>query len=146
MDVTEELLDLDHTIDRAYVQRRLEDWSHRLLNLYADIENWLPIGWAGGDGGTIEINEDLMRRFDVPAQEFPIKALFHHGAPAGRIEPRGLWIVGANGRVDLILPSAHYLIVDRAESFEPSDWQVTTLIKRRDQRSFDRAFLMEVLA
>ncbi len=83
MDVAEELLDLDHTVDRAYVERRLDDWFGRVDRLYADIESWLP--------------------------------------------------------------DAHYLIIDRVDSFEPSDWRVATLMKRREQRPFDRDFLSAVL-
>lgn len=145
MDVAEELLDLDGTVDRAYVTRRLDDWCRRVDRLYADIDGWLPDGWSMGDGGTVQIFEDLMQRFDVPARTLPVKSLFRQRILAGRVEPRGLWIIGANGRVDLILPDAHYLIVDRVDSFEPSNWQVATLMKRREQRPFNRDFLSDVL-
>ena len=145
MDVAEELLDLDHTVDRSYVERRLEDWLQRLDRLYADIESWLPDGWAMADDGTVQIYEDLMQRFDVPAQTLSVKVLLRRRVPTGRVEPRGLWIIGANGRVDLILPDAHYLIIDRVDSFEPSNWQVASLLRRREQRPFDRDFLSDVL-
>ena len=145
MDVAEEILDLDHTVDRSYVERRLEDWLRRLDRLYADIERWLPDGWVMVDDGTVQIYEDLMQRFDVPAQTLTVKGLLRHRVPTGRVEPRGLWIIGANGRVDLILPDAHYLIIDRVDSFEPSNWQVANLVRRREQRPFDRDFISDVL-
>ena len=70
------------------------------------------------EGGTVPINEDLMLRHDVARQTLPMKALLRSGRAAGRLEPRGLWIIGANGRLDLISPTRHSIIVDRAESFE----------------------------
>ena len=51
----------------------------------------------------MRIYEDMMQRFDVPAQHFPIRSLLRHDDVVGRLEPRGLWIIGANGRFDLNL-------------------------------------------
>ena len=130
MDVAEELLDLDRSIDRSYVERRLIDWHRRLDALYADIQTWLPVGWSMSDGGSVSILEDLMVRFDVPRQALPRKDLFHHGTRVGRIEPRGLWIIGANGRVDMILSAEHSIIVDRAQSFDLPQWTITPLRDR----------------
>ena len=45
MDVAEELLDEAGTVDRAYVEQRLEDWYSRLDRLYGDVDHWLPEGW-----------------------------------------------------------------------------------------------------
>ncbi len=133
MDVAEELLDVDHTVDRAYVERRLDDWRMRIDRLFSDIEKWLPIAWSMTDGCGVSIHEDLMMRFDVPRQTLPSKHLLWQGTNVGRIEPRGLWIIGANGRIDIVLSSRHYLVVDRAESFEAPDWQVSPITARRDQ-------------
>ena len=133
MDVAEELLDVDHTVDRAYVERRLDDWRARIDRLYADIAGWLPAGWSMAVGGEVLIHEDLMMRFGVPAQALPSKNMYQHGEMAGRIEPRGLWIIGANGRIDIILGDRHYLIIDRAESFERPNWRVSSITARRDQ-------------
>ena len=133
MDVAEELLDVGQTVDRAYVEKRLDDWRERIDRLYADIESWLPGQWSMADGGRVSIHEDLMLKFGVPQRTLPIRTLLKLGRAAGRIEPRGLWIIGANGRVDLVLPTSHYLIVDRADSFEVSNWQIASLTARRDQ-------------
>lgn len=130
MDVAEELLDVDHTVDRAYVERRLKDWRARVDRLYADIEAWLPATWSMADGHGVPILEDLMLKFGVPQQTVPAKILLRKGRQAGRIEPRGLWIIGANGRVDLILPDRHSIIVDRAESFEHPRWTIMPLRDR----------------
>ena len=48
--------------------------------------------------------DDLMDKFHVPVRALPLLGLEYDGVVKGRLEPRGLWIVGANGRVDLIVP------------------------------------------
>ena len=145
MDVAEELLDVDHTIDRAYVERRLDDWRSRLDRLYGDIEAWLPADWSMAAGGEVPIHEDLMLRFDVPPRMLPSRILRRFGRDAARMQPRGLWIVGANGRVDIVLPTAHWLLVDRAESFELPDWQVSPIMARRDRRRLTRDLVAQML-
>lgn len=134
MDVAEELLDVDRTIDRSYVERRLDDWRARVGALYADIAGWLPPELSLAEGVKVPILEDLMSRFEVPQQAIPSKVLLKRGTLVGRIEPRGLWIVGANGRVDLILPDHHSIIVDRAQSFDLPEWVIMPLRDRLDRK------------
>ena len=145
MDVAEELLDVDHTVDRAYVERRLQDWRTRLDRLYADIAAWLPAGWSMAAGGEVPVHEDPMLRFDVPPPMLPSRILRRFGREAARMEPRGLWIVGATGRVDIVLPRAHWVLVDRAESVEPPDWQVSPIMARRERRRLTRDLAAQML-
>lgn len=130
MDVAEELIDSEDRIDRRYVERRLDDWVQRLEALYASISGWLPSVWSIADGESVPIHEELMERYDVPERRLPSKALLKDGQRAGRLLPRGLWIIGANGRLDLILPSRHSIIVDRAQSFEQPQWTIMPLRDR----------------
>ena len=118
MDVAEELLENDHTIDPAYVERRLAERRTRVGNLDAGIQAWSPAAWSREDGQPVPILEDPMLRFDVPRQMIPTQTLLRDGTKAGRPELRGLCIIGANRRLDLITPSHHATIVERAESFE----------------------------
>lgn len=145
MNVIEELTETEAAIDRHYVERRLDDWRRRLNRLYDDIEGWLPLDWSMIDGESVPIHEELMERLSVPERRLPAKLLLRRGTGVGRLEPRGLWIIGTNGRVDLILPDAHYVIVDRADSFEPSNWQVASLDARRNQRRLTGEVVVELL-
>ena len=144
MNALEELT--EDRIDRAHVDRRVNDWENRIEGLYADLKAWLPLGWAAADDGSVPMHEELMRRFAVPERRLPVLSLEKDGTKQGRVEPRGLWIVGNNGRIDLILSDRHYLIIDRAESFEPPDWQVASILARRDQKPLSRQILLDILA
>ncbi|HEX4766890.1 MAG TPA: hypothetical protein VH414_11505 [Lichenihabitans sp.] len=144
MNVIEELI--ENRIDRPYVERRIEDWKMRIDDLYTSVESWLPSAWRAYRSGDVPMHEELMHRFGVPQQQLPILQLDSIDGRRGRMEPRGLWIIGANGRVDLILPTRHYLIVDREDSFEPPKWQLATLDDRRNETILDREALTRILS
>lgn len=143
MNVLEELL--EERVDRAYVERRVDGWQETIERLYADVVSWLPPDWQAWKDGTIPMHEELMQRFGIPERNLPLMHLKRDGILQGRFEPRGLWIIGANGRIDLILPPRHYLIVNREDSLEPSRWMLASILERREQRLFDRNVLHDIL-
>lgn len=147
MNVLEELIDDDERIvDKKYVERRVDDWSLRIEQLYANVASWLPEGWFALHAGDVAMHEELMQRFGVPERHLPLLILERDGETRARMEPRGLWIIGANGRVDLIGRKSHFLIIDRAESFEPANWQVSALDDRFREEPLTAARLLEMLA
>lgn len=138
-EVTEQTLDTDH------VRRRVDDWEERLSDLYATIESWLPDGWTAQQGPCVLMHAELMREFRVAPRQLPTLELTDESGQSARLEPRGLWIVGANGRVDLTHNGLHYLIVDRSENFERPDWQAVRGDQRRDRRKLSCDWLRQIL-
>jgi hypothetical protein len=124
-------------IDREHVERRVADWADRINALYNEIADWLPAGWTAKHSGSVQMHEELMRQFDVPARNLPILLLSSTDGRSGRIEPRVLWIIGANGRLDLFVGANHYLIVDAAENFQPPLWRIAPFSDRRQLRPLD---------
>ena len=53
-----------------------------------------------------------MRRFDVDVRQVPTLLLANGSEKSAVLNPRGLWIIGADGRVDMNCDPRHYLIVD----------------------------------
>jgi len=125
----------DQEIDREHIIRRVDDWAARIDALYQQIEGWLPADWTADRSKTVRMHEKLMQRYDVPPRDLPVLRLLYQGTPSGRIEPRGLWIVGENGRLDFFRGSDHYLIIDIAENFASPDWRIARFT---DQRNFQR--------
>lgn len=117
-------------IDRNHVMRRVDDWVDRVSALYADICRWLPAGWTAQKSGSVRMHEPLMQKFDLPARDLPVLE-FSSGERSARLEPRGLWIIGANGRLDLFAGAHHYMIVDTAENLQPPQWQIAPFSDRR---------------
>jgi hypothetical protein len=138
-DVTDERVDADHIRDRV------EDWEERLQALYAMISGWLPDGWTACKGAPVRMYEEMMRRFSIAAKQMPTLQLVNQTGDVAKFEPRALWIIGCNGRVDLKRATHHYLIVDVAESFEPPDWQAARADRRRERVAVTRDWLRRVL-
>ena len=138
-DVTNDDIDADH------IRRRVEDWDHRLHALYDTIGGWLPVGWTAREGATVRMHEEMMREFRVEPKQVPTLELVHQAGDVARLEPRALWIIGCNGRVDLKRNNHHFLIVDLADSFEGADWQAVRADRRSEREPVTRDWLVGVL-
>ncbi len=132
-------------IDQAHIQRRVKDWSDRIETLYQQIQSWLPPGWTAQKHGVVRMHEELMKKFGVAPRDLPVLQLYHQGVSSTRIEPRGLWIIGANGRLDLVRGTHHYIIVDAAENFATPDWKIAPLSDRRNLQKLSAQTLSATL-
>ena len=91
----------DEQIDARHIRRRVDDWEARVRGLYDTICGWLPDGWTSREGLPVSMHEEMMRRSGVAAREIPTLLLSNGSGKSARLEPRGLWIIGSNGRVDM---------------------------------------------
>ncbi len=133
-------------LTRDHVRQRVDDWSSRIDSLYKELEGWLPDGWTAKPGASVSMNEDLMQNTGEPARELPTLELLHDGTVEVKIRPYGLWIIGANGRIDLVKGRDIYRIVDRAKTFEPPSWHIAEPTARQVLKPFDRKQLEALLA
>ncbi len=113
--------------ERERFERRVEDWLRRLDELKAQIGRWVA------DAPRVEIvdrplvamNEDLMHEYGIRPRSMPSFDLLADGRRAVRFQPKGLWILGGNGRVDFITPTTALIVVDRSEPFSTSSrWTI----------------------
>ena len=128
---SEELADRDG-LTREYVLRRLRDWRDRVHRLYDDMAQALK----GSDlipnrEGKHKSSEEVPQRVGLTADDEPeidiLRIVRPDGTNAAIFLPRGLWVIGANGRIDLkVMPrvgSAEvYTLLDRSEAFGPANW------------------------
>lgn len=68
------------------------------------------------------MHEELMERFEIPEREQPNLSVRSPQGTEIWIKPKGLWVIGANGRVDLFSPKGVYTLADTADKFEPPHW------------------------
>ena len=133
------------TIDATHIRRRVDDWEERLGSLFAAVDGWLPDGWEARPGDPVVMDEELMRRFGVAAKRMPTLELQDRAGHLAKLVPRGLWIIGSNGRVDLKRDGRHYLIVDMAENFDAPDWQAAPAERRCDREAVTEDWLRRIL-
>jgi hypothetical protein len=112
------------------VERRAKDWIERLGDLRSRMADWVQEAPEFAtlrlvDLAPLPMSEEPMRRFAVPSEEMPVFELRAGSKRIMRFQPKGLWIIGANGRVDLTTKSASRILVDRSEPLAgPSLWQM----------------------
>ncbi len=133
------------SVDAAHIQRRVEDWEERLNRLYAEIGDWLPDGWEARPGAPVVMHEPLMRKFGMDAKPMPTLELHDRAGHVARLKPRGLWIIGENGRIDLKHDGHYYYLMDTADNFEQPNWEVSRADRRCDREAVTRAWLRRIL-
>jgi hypothetical protein len=145
LDVLEELTYFEPEIDRSHVEKRVVDWVERTENLYGEISAWLAPEWRAEALGSVRMAEPLMRDYGVPPRDLPVLKLFRGEIPEAELVPRALWIIGANGRWDLVCRSERFVIIDAAEIFALPKWKVSPFFRRAEQRDLTLATLRAIL-
>jgi len=112
-------------VSAEQVERRVTDWLGRLDRLYGAIRAWaVANGWAAVADDPVPMHEEMMLRADAPARQQPTLLLHSpHGAIV-RFKPKALWVIGANGRIDIYAPKGVFALLDGAEPFEAPVWQL----------------------
>ncbi len=128
-----------------YVDQRVSDWVQRINDLYDTIEKWLPAGWRSQPGQPLLMDEGLMRSANIAPREVPTLELVRDDAVHISFRPHGLWIVGANGRVDVIKNGQLFILLDTANSLELPNWRIASAEARRDSKPFDQNQLLLLL-
>lgn len=114
------------------VTERLSDWLQRLEDLKRDMQAWLPAGYSLRDRPPVPIHEELMRKFGVAPAKMPSFDIVQGSTPILRVQPKGLWTIGANGRVDLVGRRGTFILVDRSEPLSGNpQWEFYSPSNRR---------------
>ena len=123
-------------ITAEYVNQRVDDWLKRLDSLFKQIEAWADAnGWTTENGAAIEMREELMDKFGVAGRVHPTLSVRNSDGALIWIRPKGLWVIGANGRVDLFSRNGAFVLVDIAEAFQRPQW-ILHHIGKGDGRPF----------
>ncbi len=130
LDATEESPQTSDT--KELVEERVQDWKDRLYALFQEVRAWaVENGWRVDDSGTVGMHEELMQRFGVPATKQPTLRLDGDQGYA-LFKPKGLWVIGANGRIDLYTSKGTFIIVDLAERGAVPRWTIFRASQKRD--------------
>jgi len=135
---------------RRRVNDRVTDWRNRLAELRSKFETWINESSLDGlalvDRPPMVMNEELMRRFKVPPVQLPVYEINRRGTPLLRIQPKGLWVIGGNGRVDITGRNASLTLVDQSESLSNrADWRIYERGNQRVSKPFDREVFLSLL-
>ena len=113
-------------IDKSQIEDRLTDWIERIGNLYDEIESWLhnDLQYRFERSHPTTLEKEMMEKFGVNKIQLPTANIFRHNNLVTSLKPKGLWVIGANGRVDLISKSKLIMLLDLADQFQPAEWHI----------------------
>lgn len=133
-------------IERIHIQNRVDDWKIRIDNLFNEIKVWLNESprFTWKQGKPVVMHEDLMQTFGLSEQYVSTLDIFYNKRVVLAIKPKGLWIIGANGRVDIISAKGSYMIVDFADNFRTPQWQIYTQ-DRKNKSAFSSQIFTQIL-
>ncbi len=117
------------------VEERVRDWLDRLQRLNETVRTWVDdLGdqnLSVADAGAVLMNEELMQRYGIPPVDMNAFSVFYGTTKLATFRPKGLWIVGANGRVDIVTPNEAPILVDESEHLtRPERWHLYSSDKR----------------
>jgi len=148
---SEELAD-PTTVTREDVLSRLEEWRERVHGLYDSIEQALRgSGFRFDRQGKHTTSEALVQAAGVSPEEQPkidiLRIIRPDGTNAAIFFPRGPWVVGANGRIDLRLPSGIrrsdvFMLMDQSGPFSSPFWVRMPIGSPFERENFDPDWLL----
>lgn len=135
----------EDSLTRERVEERVADWQARLAGLFGQVGVWAKgAGWRVDDSTTIPLHEELMQKFGVPATQQPMLRVENEQGYA-LFKPKGLWVIGANGRIDLYTSKGSFIIVDLAEYRGSPKWTIFRATHRREGDPFKPELLGDLV-
>lgn len=134
--VAETIFELQEEPDREAVLVRLSDWRDRVHRLYELIERELGPDFTFTRAGQHRPQDERIRLAGLSPEEAPaidVLEIERQGRALATIRPRHLWMVGANGRLDLTVARgggrrAMFMLLDLSPPLCPeSDWRLVAL-------------------
>src|ERR1700674_3493988 len=151
---SEELAD-PTAVTREDVLARLADWRGRGHGLYDSIEQALQGRRFRFDReGKQTSSEALVQAAGVSQEEQPkidiLRIVRPDGTNAAVFYPRGPWVIGANGRIDLRLSpsvgrSHAFMLVDQSGPFSSPFWIRMPIGSPFEREQFDPIWLLSKL-
>ncbi len=137
----------DIQMTQEQVQGRVDDWGRRVQNLYNEITTWLkPIERLRVDENqNATMYEEMMQKFSISRKTMPTLDVFDGDELIARLKPIGLWIIGANGRVDLLLREGAIVLLDESEQFQEPKWMAHDKCNFRNGLELTKDFFLQLL-
>ncbi len=131
-------------INKEYIENRVEDWGQRVETVLSFVKTSLvdnsEIEFV--ENKTVQMNEELMQKFGVSPVSLPVLEVKRKSVLVASFKPIGLWVIGANGRIDILTKEGSYILVDLEGKNKPSDWRVYTPKNRKKSIPFDKKFVL----
>ena len=118
---------------RDMVIAEVSRWVESVEELYKDVIDWcsdVP-DVKFESSRTVTMSEELMQKFAVNDRELPILDVVMGDQVLASLVPRGLWLVGAWGRIDVITQKQTQMLIMMRVEDGGLEWRIVSPDNRR---------------
>lgn len=135
------------TMDKDHILKRITDWKKRVSNLYKETKSWIKDrpDLLIAIGNPMPMYEGLMQSFKIKPTEIDTADISKGKKYLLSFKPKGLWMIGANGRVDIISRIGSFILIDKADQFETPNWHIYTATDRQNAKPFNQKELFNII-
>ena len=90
------------------------------------------------------MQEGLMKDFDIPKRDIATAGTLENNKVVS-VKPFGLWIIGSNGRIDLLTVNGNYIVADQSEKLTPPNWKLYSMTGRLHPVDFSKYKFLKIL-
>jgi hypothetical protein len=137
----------NQSVTKEYIEYRIDNWEQRIKELFSKIADWARErpDVEFHQASQKQRNEYLMRESNIQPRDFP-KLFFKKGDRRVVFAPSALWVVGANGRIDVIANDNLYIIVDLEDDLEKERrWRITFPNDNLIRKEFNKEAFLEII-
>ncbi len=134
-------------VTKEDIKKRIDDWKKRISSLYDMIAEWVASEgmYKCRRRLAVPMYEELMQELSVRPETLESLDVYRGRDLVATVKPIGLWIVGANGRLDILTRNGATILVDKAEKFHKSRWVAYGSTNGRQARRFDKRYFVRLL-
>lgn len=128
-----------------YLVHRVDNWIYRLNKLFDNIESWLNKDYEIIRSQVQQRPEELLAKYVIPLREVPTLTIIDGRKRVGFV-PSALWVIGANGRVNITTNTLNYMLIDfSVGNTRESDWRVVQKSNPLQNKSLSEILLREII-
>ena len=132
---------------KAELEKRIQDWKNRISSLYNLIEKWIESmdGYRVERQKLVRMHEELMQNFLMRPENLKVLDIYYRDRIVVTVKPVALWVLGANGRLDILYKNGAVILVDQAKSFKTPKWVAFSTGNRKDGQIFNESYFIRLL-
>lgn len=127
------------------IKEDIEDWKSRISTLYNSVKNWLDsTSYVTKEKSDVFMYEELMDKYHISSKKLVALDIYCNDQMVATFKPKGLWIIGTKGRIDILSKKGGVSLIDKPEENDESHWLAYSKDKR-EGLEFNQDYLLNFL-
>jgi len=125
-----------------------EEWKSSIRSLFDRIQSWLQnTGYQVKEGTPVAISGVKEYTYGLETElKLPTADIYQANRLVASLKPKGLWTIGANGRIDLLNPKHRIILIDKSKDDEEPKWEVIANSREKRRLPLTRENFLKLLS